>query len=114
MDHYGISNDMISHRILWKDSIDLIDDGTKILAGNALIYLNIDLESVINFNVDFHNSENDMLDWQQAIKAKSLVVDPYIEKVGPWVFKKSRLARARVHLRRQAAFACLKKLGFKI
>ena len=53
---------MISHRILWKDSIDLIDDGTKISAGNALIYANIDLESVINFNVDFHNSENDMLD----------------------------------------------------
>ena len=105
---------MIPHRILWKDSIDLIDDGTKILAGNALIYINIDLESVINFNVDFHNSENDMLDWQQAIKAKSLVVDPYIEKVGPWVFKKSRLARARVHLKCQAAFACLKKLAFKI
>ena len=36
----------------------------------------------MNFNVDFHNSENGMLDWQQTSKAKSFNVDTYIEGVG--------------------------------
>ena len=84
-----ISNEMIDHRMLWKDGIHLTDDGTKILDANVLNYLNINLENAINFNVDFHNSENDMLDWQQTSKAKSLSFDIY------WrgrfsVFKKSR------------------------
>ena len=59
--HY-ISNEMIDHRMLWKDGIHLTDDGTKILAANVLNYLNINLENAINSNVDFHISENDMLD----------------------------------------------------
>ena len=53
---------MIDHRMLWKDVIYLTDDGTKILAANVLNYLNINLENDINFNVDLHNSENNMLD----------------------------------------------------
>ena len=48
--------------MLWKDGIHLTDDGTIILAANVLNDLNINLEKVINFKVDFHNSENDMLD----------------------------------------------------
>ena len=74
---YYISNEMIDHRMLWKDGIHLTDDG------NVLNYLNINLENVINFNVDFHNSENDMLDLQQTSKVKSLSVDTNIEEVGP-------------------------------
>ena len=69
--------------MLWKDVIYLTDDGTKILAANVLNYLNINLENDINFNVDLHNSENDMLDWQQASKASSVSVDTYIEEVAP-------------------------------
>ena len=57
--HY-ISNEMIDHRMLWKDGTHLTDDGTKIVAA-VLNYLNINLEKAINFNVDFQNSENDML-----------------------------------------------------
>ena len=53
---------MIDHRILWKGGIHLTDDGTKILAANVLNYLNINLENAKNFNIDFHNSENGMLD----------------------------------------------------
>ena len=53
---------MIDQKMLWKDSIHLTDDGTEILAVNVLNYLNINLENAINFNVDFHNSENDILD----------------------------------------------------
>ena len=53
---------MIDHTMLWKDGIHLTDDGTKILATNVLNYLNINLENAINFNVDFHNSANGMLD----------------------------------------------------
>ena len=53
---------MIDHRMLRKDGINLTDDGTKILAANVSNYLNINLENAINFNADFHNSENDMLD----------------------------------------------------
>ena len=53
---------MTNHRMLWKDSIHLTDDGTKILAANVLNYLNINLENIVNFIVDFHNSVNDMLD----------------------------------------------------
>ena len=53
---------MIDHRMLWKDGIHPTDDGTKILATNVLNHLNINLENAINFNVDFHNSENGMLD----------------------------------------------------
>ena len=34
----------------------------EILAANVLNYSNINLENAINFNGDFHNSENDMLD----------------------------------------------------
>ena len=67
--HY-ISNEMIDHRMLWKDGIhlklskilDLTDYGAKILAAYALNYLNINLKNAINFSVDLHNSENDMLD----------------------------------------------------
>ena len=59
---HHISNEMIDHRMLWKDGIHLTDDGTKILAANVLNYLNINLENAINSNVDSHNSENDMLD----------------------------------------------------
>ena len=67
--HY-ISNEIIDHRMLWKDGIhlrlskilDLTDDGTKILAAYVLNYLNINLKNAINFSVDLHNSENDMLD----------------------------------------------------
>ena len=55
-------NEMIDHRMLWQDGIHLTDDGTKILATNVLNHLNINLENAINFNVDFHNSENGMLD----------------------------------------------------
>ena len=57
--HY-ISNEIIDHRMLWKDGIHLTDDGTKILVA-VLNYLNINLENDINFNVDFHNYKNDML-----------------------------------------------------
>ena len=57
---------MTDHRMLWKDGIYLTDDDKKILAANALNYLNNNLENAINFNVDFHISENDMLDWQQS------------------------------------------------
>ena len=67
--HY-ISNEIIDHRMLWKDGIhlrlskilDLTDDGTKILAASILNYLNINLKNAVNFSVDLHNSENDMLD----------------------------------------------------
>ena len=59
--HY-ISNEMIDRRMLRKDGIHLTDEGTNILAANVLNYLNINLENAINFNVDFHNSGNDMLD----------------------------------------------------
>ena len=52
--------------MLWKDGIYLTDDDKKILAANALNYLNNNLENAINFNVDFHISENDLLDWQQS------------------------------------------------
>ena len=48
--------------MLRKDGIHLTDDGTKVLAANVLNYLNINLEKAMNFNVDFHNSENGMLD----------------------------------------------------
>ena len=56
--------------MLWKDGIhlrlskilDLTDDGTKILAASILNYLNINLKNAVNFSVDLHNSENDMLD----------------------------------------------------
>lgn len=48
--------------MLWKDVIHQTDDGTKTLASNVLNYFNIQLENIINFIVDFHNSENDMLD----------------------------------------------------
>ena len=47
--------------MLWKDGIHLTNDGTKILAANILSYLNVNLENAINSNVDFHNSEIDML-----------------------------------------------------
>ena len=57
---------MTDHRMLSKDGIYLTDDDKKILAANALNYLNNNLENAINFNVDFHISENDMLDWQQS------------------------------------------------
>ena len=57
-----ISNEIIDHRMLWKDGIHLTDDGAKILAANVLNYLNINFENAINSNVDLHNSENDMLD----------------------------------------------------
>ena len=53
---------MTDHRMLWKDGLHLTDDGTNILAANALNYLNINLENTITFNVDLHNSENDILD----------------------------------------------------
>ena len=39
------------------------------------------------FNIDFHNSVKDILDWQQTIKAKSLGVNTNIEEVGPWSSK---------------------------
>ena len=48
---------MIHLRMLWKNGINLTDDGTNILAV-VLDYLNINLENAINFNVDFHNSQN--------------------------------------------------------
>ena len=51
---------MLHLRILWKNSINLTDDDTNIL-GVVLNYLNINLENAINFNKDFHNSQN-MLD----------------------------------------------------
>ena len=72
---------MIHLRMLWKNGINLTDDGTNILAV-VLNYLNINLENAINFNVDFHNSQN-MLEWQQTRKTKVLSVDKYIEEVGP-------------------------------
>ena len=72
---------MIHLRMLWKNGINLTDDGTNILAV-VLDYLNINLENAINFNVDFHNSQN-MLEWQQTRKTKVLSVDKYIEEVGP-------------------------------
>ena len=59
--HY-ISNEMIDHRMLWKDGIRLTDDSTKIIAANVLNCLNINLENAINFSVDLPKSENDMLD----------------------------------------------------
>ena len=59
--HY-ISNEMIDHKMLWKDGIHLTDDGTKILTANVLNYLNINLENTIHFNVYLQNSENDLLD----------------------------------------------------
>ena len=43
-------------------SILLTDDSTRILAANVLNYLNINLENATNFNVDFHNSQNDISD----------------------------------------------------
>ena len=43
--------------MLWKNGINLTDDGINILAV-VLNYLNINLENAINFNVDFHNSQN--------------------------------------------------------
>ena len=55
----------------------LNDDGTKILAVNVLNYLNINLENAIILMY----SEN-MLDWYQTSKARSLNVDTYIEEVG--------------------------------
>ena len=77
---------MLHLRILWKNSINLTDDDTKIL-GVVLNYLNINLENAINFNKDFHNSQN-MLDWQQTRKTKVLSVDTHIEEVGPQSSKK--------------------------
>ena len=52
---------MIDHRMLWIGGIYLTDDGAKILTANVLNYLNTNLENAMDFNVDFHNSEN-MLD----------------------------------------------------
>ena len=72
--------------MLWKNGINLTDDGTNILAV-VLNYLNINLENAINFNVDVHNSQN-MLEWQQTRKTKVLSVDKYIEEVGPQSSKK--------------------------
>ena len=108
---------MIDHRMLWKDVIYLTDDGTKILAANVLNYLNINLENDINFNVDLHNSENDMLDWQQASKASSVSVDTYIKEVAPRssknpdnkVPKKSILGACENYHKATACLSVLKK-----
>ena len=98
--------------MLWKDGIHLTYDGTKILVANVWNYLNINLENTINFNVGFHNSVNDMLDWQKTSKAKSLCVDTYIEvdkTLDNKVAKKILLGACKNSLKATDCFSVIKK-----
>ena len=77
------------------------------------------LGNVIDFNEDFNNSGNCILDWH--LKTKSADIDMYVEETSRKLlsnelikFPKHFLDSVIVPLKQRTTFPCLRKLGLKI
>ena len=51
-----ICNDEIGREMVWKDGLNLTNDGTAMLADNFTKYLNINLGRDFNVNNNFNNA----------------------------------------------------------